>query len=749
MIHAFAKSNPYPVRRPAPAPAPSASSLLLLEAGLGGFVLLIHSLLGGEGWQIAWLAGAGGVLALWAARRFSSWHFGNTAILLLAADALCFVWRGPALRQQMLAAGLALLRQGDPPAETDALALVLCLSMALLLGFLELGLRRHGTAVFLLLALLCLLPLLGARPGLPCVLLLGGYALAHPAEPKRNALPLARRTRNACAGVAVLMFLLAGAAGAVVAAGQAQPLFAASYDLEGAVRRTASRLSGADQVLNATGQLNRGNLYPTGAEHLRVWSSEIPTEPLYLAGFAGGDYTGRGWAQADEERDIGQVTEVLGWDRWGYMVDDLYDSMFFMLRYLSQSELEQDAHILYLHPASAGPLFLPYYSRWAGEMLLGEENWYSYLYYASDEMQIDWEAIPSARNELAAWYAAVRQAYAQAAAETYTRLPENGLTRLRALVAANPQPNVEAVTSFILGTLHSQAVYTTTPGYTPLSEDYAEYFLFTSHQGYCQQFATAATLLYRLYGIPARYATGYVAQPSDFAADEEGGYTAVLTDASAHAWVEIWLPDYGWTPVEATPSAAGSAAPEAALSSGPLAGAIRAAASWQGTADMPQILPQANQESATAGSSSLPTPDATALPAWGGALATPLAAALLLGPLWPDGVRALRRRRLLRRGPAALLAHLLSTLDWLLPDRAPVTDHTLPDTLAVLLPALPPAEVRRFVALARQAQFARPEQAPTSEETAWALTFCRKVQCRLAVCLPTAKRLLLAICGIY
>lgn len=64
--------------------------------------------------------------------------------------------------------------------------------------------------------------------------------------------------------------------------------------------------------------------------------------------------------------------------------------------------------------------------------------------------------------------------------------------------------------------------------------------------------------MYRMYGIPARYAAGYRVDPEDFTEQEDGSWRAGVTDESAHAWVEIFLEDYGWTPVEATPSADGT-----------------------------------------------------------------------------------------------------------------------------------------------------------------------------------------------
>lgn len=80
-----------------------------------------------------------------------------------------------------------------------------------------------------------------------------------------------------------------------------------------------------------------------------------------------------------------------------------------------------------------------------------------------------------------------------------------------------------------------------------VDQDFAQWFLEESHSGYCVHFATAATVLLRAAGIPARYATGYMVQV------KEGESVAVL-ESNAHAWVEYWLPGFGWTVLEATPA---------------------------------------------------------------------------------------------------------------------------------------------------------------------------------------------------
>ena len=71
-------------------------------------------------------------------------------------------------------------------------------------------------------------------------------------------------------------------------------------------------------------------------------------------------------------------------------------------------------------------------------------------------------------------------------------------------------------------------------------------FLEQYRQGDCRHFASAAVLLYRALGIPARYVEGYRVQA---AAD---GYVPI-TGADAHAWAEVFDARLGWIPVEATP----------------------------------------------------------------------------------------------------------------------------------------------------------------------------------------------------
>ncbi len=82
--------------------------------------------------------------------------------------------------------------------------------------------------------------------------------------------------------------------------------------------------------------------------------------------------------------------------------------------------------------------------------------------------------------------------------------------------------------------------------------DYLVYFMDHTRQGNSCFYASAATLLYRYYGIPARYVEGYIADLRD-TAQKDGMYEKALTGVDVHAWVEIYKDGIGWVPVEVTP----------------------------------------------------------------------------------------------------------------------------------------------------------------------------------------------------
>jgi transglutaminase-like putative cysteine protease len=80
-------------------------------------------------------------------------------------------------------------------------------------------------------------------------------------------------------------------------------------------------------------------------------------------------------------------------------------------------------------------------------------------------------------------------------------------------------------------------------------------FLFSTRRGNCEYFATAAAVLLRHAGVPTRLVTGFRA--SDW---NEWGHFYDVRQSAAHAWIEAWLPDRGWTVYDATPAESGLSA---------------------------------------------------------------------------------------------------------------------------------------------------------------------------------------------
>ena len=95
--------------------------------------------------------------------------------------------------------------------------------------------------------------------------------------------------------------------------------------------------------------------------------------------------------------------------------------------------------------------------------------------------------------------------------------------------------------------------YTLSPKGAKDQTDPVEFFLMNSKRGHCELFASAAVLLLRQKGIPARYVTGLLC----FERHPSQDYF-VSRLANAHAWVEAYLRDEKkWVLVEPTPPSAG------------------------------------------------------------------------------------------------------------------------------------------------------------------------------------------------
>jgi transglutaminase-like putative cysteine protease len=108
--------------------------------------------------------------------------------------------------------------------------------------------------------------------------------------------------------------------------------------------------------------------------------------------------------------------------------------------------------------------------------------------------------------------------------------------------AFTPEARSEAIIAY-LPAHHGYSL-----SYRPGSGDPVSRFLLSTSAAHCEYFASAAVLLLRCLGVPARYVIGYYAHERD--ADGR----IVVRQRDAHAWAEAWIDGKGWITLDATPA---------------------------------------------------------------------------------------------------------------------------------------------------------------------------------------------------
>jgi transglutaminase-like putative cysteine protease len=116
----------------------------------------------------------------------------------------------------------------------------------------------------------------------------------------------------------------------------------------------------------------------------------------------------------------------------------------------------------------------------------------------------------------------------------------NRVVALAASVTSAADGRLSAVNA-VEDYLRAHEKYTLNSPQPARGEDAVDDFLFVSHVGFCEQFATAAVVMLRSQGIAARLVTGYVGGSLTTDAGER-----VFSGTDAHAWVQVFYPGVGW-----------------------------------------------------------------------------------------------------------------------------------------------------------------------------------------------------------
>lgn len=140
-----------------------------------------------------------------------------------------------------------------------------------------------------------------------------------------------------------------------------------------------------------------------------------------------------------------------------------------------------------------------------------------------------------------------RNAYSDFVRGQYLFVPASTNEYLQTLVrregfSKNDKDIVQKVADFVRKAAKYNADYDKT---LDGESDIVVSFLKDYREGICQHYASAATLIYRALGIPARYTIGYTANAA-------AGVWMPVSISNAHAWTEVYIDGTGWVQVEVT-----------------------------------------------------------------------------------------------------------------------------------------------------------------------------------------------------
>lgn len=472
----------------------------------------------------------------------------------------------------------------SPASPTPILLYLTCLlSWLFLAGFLS----HAGKALAALLSLGILLVgfYFGINPPVIAVLLVGAYVISLPAAFKNSGPGFPE----------IPAFLTALVLGLVLSLGISEsrytqpglfstlqekiidfinpydPIFHAGNAYTGLMKGTEGRQSlGSSAGIRYTGRIIAS-----------IESADV-AEPLYLRSWVGGLYEKNQWkdlpdATYQSAASLFAKNQGEWYDQGAWLMEVIARNPALaesLLNYTKEKELTdfkkdfmvsqvyEKTHFLLLpYDADFGaPFFL--YDR---SPITGESK-----AYRTDRWQLPGGPLlsmmqqESTRDPYYLTYLSAEQQYRNFVYQNYLTIPDSVKEALQSLgpiskvnTLAEKRQRVQEIAQF----LQSRYSYSTNPGKTPRDKDFISYFLTENQKGYCTSFASAAVILLRASGIPARYVVGLRVDKEEIneaRLSPEGLHSLDINDHHAHAWAEVYVDGLGWRPCEMTPGVEGT-----------------------------------------------------------------------------------------------------------------------------------------------------------------------------------------------
>ena len=284
--------------------------------------------------------------------------------------------------------------------------------------------------------------------------------------------------------------------------------------------------------LNGNGTLSGGANRNDSMVLFVVYSDE--DENIYLKTESFGDYNGQGWEQASSYSEL---------------IDDKYSAIY--LTYDALKKGSYDIHEIKIKSLT-DVYVIPYYL--SNEHNLHEIQTSDIISEgdASDVYTVSYIRAEEKKLGISKEYSQFEKEYREYVYNNYLGIDSETLDYMNRIIAeegikydsSNVFATIEQVAEYIKNCAEYDLDYNLN---MDLEENIVIAFMEKYKEGLCRHYASAATLMFRALGIPARYTTGAVA--------EGVSNTWVEVPATkAHAWVEVYIDGMGWVMVEVTPS---------------------------------------------------------------------------------------------------------------------------------------------------------------------------------------------------
>lgn len=314
--------------------------------------------------------------------------------------------------------------------------------------------------------------------------------------------------------------------------------------------------------------------HPTEKEQLEIVMNK--PDSLYLRGFVGSKYNGRGWDNISNSK-LFESKDLFYW---------LHEEGFYGQTQIANlvqsvdSSITNDKHnqiSIRNIGANSKYIYSPYELVDGGSISLPEDNigdenilangfkgnrYYKYTAllnqvksYTTLSQKLN-SQLRSNEKDIES-YINSEEHYNEFVYDTYLDMPENIRNLLKNHLGdynleGNTHLNYYNAKQNILSYLTTKLSYSTDVHFTDNGNDFLQNFLEGSCEGYSVHYATAATLMFRYYKIPARYVEGFVITPDDVKGVLANSAISI-DETHAHAWVEFYQDGVGWIPFEVTP----------------------------------------------------------------------------------------------------------------------------------------------------------------------------------------------------